>query len=449
MNSYYKFCIQVLSQTAVLLLVLINPIMAQDDTSNLQINKIIQIEIDSSINPATANYVKNALLYANKQQAQAILITMNTPGGLISTTKEILTSIGNSDIPIILWIGPEGASATSAGAIISSAAHFLFMAEGSNIGAATPVMTSGDIEDSDQRRKAINDLVALVEGLAQTRGREARFFADMIEKSSSFTSQEALTHRLIDGQSARIADIWPQINGKTIQIKGRSVTVSITAPEIIELAMDVGQHILNILAHPSLTYILILIGAALIYFELQAPGGFIAGSIGAICLGVAAIGMQLLPLSIGALGLIFLALILFILEAFITSYGLLAIAALISLTLGSLFLFRTDDSYIHFSYQVMFSGIMAVVVFLSFIFWFIIKDIKRSKKSAVFQFIGAQAKILTVQGKGHNQEYLYQVMIGGEIWRAVSNKSFREGDFVTITDLDNKTLTLSIDASQT
>ena len=166
---------------------------------DIQINEVLELNIDSPITPATFNYIDQGFKRASKQNSDAILIKLNTPGGLVSTTKEILTLIGSSEKPVFVWISPEGASATSAGAIIASAAHILLMSDGTNIGAATPIQMSGDIEKSDVRSKSVNDLKALVQSLAQTRGRNAELFGDMIEKASSFEAKVANDQNLIDG----------------------------------------------------------------------------------------------------------------------------------------------------------------------------------------------------------------------------------------------------------
>ncbi len=270
------------------------------------VEKIIRLDINSSINPATYSYLKAGFQEAKENEFGAILITLNTPGGLVSTTKEILTLFGDSDLPVIVWIRPEGASATSAGAIISSGAHMLYMSDGTNMGAATPIEMSGDIKQTDARSKAINDLVALVQSLAQTRGRNADLFAEMIEKASSFKSKEALEKKLIDGIANSTKDIRELSHHRVIKIKGKQVKLEFRDAQIISFGMDLGQKLLDILANPSTAYILFVIGAGLIYLELQAAGGFIAGGVGVVCLLLAGIGFQVLPLNFGALGLIVL-----------------------------------------------------------------------------------------------------------------------------------------------
>ncbi|MCO4795647.1 MAG: ATP-dependent Clp protease proteolytic subunit, partial [Bacteriovoracaceae bacterium] len=196
-------------------------VIKAESTNSLEIHKIIQLDIESSINPATFNYLSQGFIQAKKNKSDMILVTMNTPGGLVTTTKKILTLFGDSNTPVVVWIKPEGASATSAGAIIASGAHGLYMSEGTNIGAATPIQMSGDIKQKDMKSKAINDLVALVQSLAETRGRNAKLFGEMIEKASSFKSKEAAEKNLIDGIANTESELIEKLDGRIFHIKGQ------------------------------------------------------------------------------------------------------------------------------------------------------------------------------------------------------------------------------------
>ena len=185
------------------------------------IKNLVVATIDGSINPATLSYLQSAYKKAASIKNSAVLIKLNTPGGMVSTTKDILTLMGNKERPTLIWVTPEGASATSAGAIISSGAHFLFMSEGTNIGAATPVQMGADIP-KDLRNKAINDLVALVTSLSEARNRNPKMFANMIEKASSYKASEALKQNIINGITSNLDDIFKAINKKAFSLKGKS-----------------------------------------------------------------------------------------------------------------------------------------------------------------------------------------------------------------------------------
>lgn len=408
-------------------------------SNQYQVSKIIELSINASINPATLNYLSESFEKAKTEEKPLIIIKLNTPGGLVTTTKEIITLIGKSNFPVAIWITPEGASATSAGAIISSAAHFLFMSEGANIGAATPITMGKDIE-KDARSKAINDLVALVRSLSKARGRDAKGFEDMISKASSLDSREALEKKVIDSIINNDKELIQYLNGKSFQLKGMANTLSID-PFVskTKVEMDPGQLLLNIFANPTTAYILFIIGAALIYFEMQAPGGIIAGSLGAFFLVLAAIGFQVLPLNFGAVGLIILSFILFILEAFITSFGVLTIGGLISLIIGSLFLFRTDNSLIELEISVIISVVSSIALYVGFISWYFIKTWHKKKdRFAQTKEHGIVSSIINMA------ENKYQIKVAGERWNAFSQEQLKVNDEVEVISQDNEHMILEV-----
>lgn len=407
------------------------------------VNKVLSLEINSSINPATFNYLSSGFQKAKKDNFDLVLIKINTPGGLISTTKQILTLFGSSDIPTAVWVTPEGASATSAGAIIASGAHILAMSDGTNIGAATPVGLGKDIPDENLKAKAINDLVALVQSLCETRGRNGILFGEMIKKASSFKAREALKKNLINGIANQEAEIFKIIDGKTVAIKGKPVTFKTGEIIVTHYKMDFGQRLLDMLANPNMAYILFILGAALLYLELQAPGGFIAGSIGVVSLLFAGIGFQILSVNFGALALISVSFVLFILEAYVTSYGLISLAGVAALTTGSFFLMRTDQAYIELSSSLIISTVLGIVLFLVLIGYFLVKDVMKQKKRQFFSLVGKTGIISEVLPPIGDLNY-YQVKISGERWKAASPNKFEIGNECEILEQNSEKIILKI-----
>ncbi|MBT7610523.1 MAG: nodulation protein NfeD [Bacteriovoracaceae bacterium] len=416
---------------------------AEIEGKDIKINKILSLKIQSAITPATFGYLKEGFKEAQSKNYDLVQVTLNTPGGMVSTTKKILTLFGESNIPVAVWIRPEGASATSAGAIIASAAHILMMSDGTNIGAATPIEMSGDIKSKDLRSKAINDLVALVSSLAKTRGRNAKLFSEMISKASSFESHKAKKKNLIDEIANTQYEFISKLENLEVKLKGSRYSIHTQNPEVTEFKMDLGLSLLEVFANPATAYILFVIGAALLYLELQTPGGFIAGSIGAVCLLLAGIGFQVLPLNMGALGLIILSFILFIMEVYITSYGILSIGALVALISGSLFLYRTDDAYLELSRTLIFSTSAAIALFLGFITYYMIQDQKNIGNSKFNEFVGSRGEVLSFL-ENDNDIYYYQAKINGEIWKVRSKNELMIGEHYTIIDqnLDKMILTI-------
>ncbi len=414
-------------------------------SSEYEINKILNVEISSSINPATVNFLETSYQKVKNNKHQAIIIKINTPGGLVSSTKKILSLIGSQDIPTIIWITPEGASATSAGAIIASGAHYLSMSEGTNIGASTPIQLTGEVKNKDLRAKAINDLVALVKGLSDARGRNGKFYAEMITKAKSFSARDAFKKKIINSIDNDMKSLLNSIHGKSISIHGKKYVTSIsTSPLIINHEMDLGQKLLNIFSDPNMTYILMLIGAALLYLELQAPGGFIAGSIGAVCLVLAGIGLQILPLNFGALALIILSFFLFILEAYIVSYGIITLIGLTALISGSLFLFRTEDSYIELSKSIIFSASSAIAAFVILIAYVFLKDIKRKQKNDFNNLLDKEVHVLAFIENDMNNDNIYKVKVNGEIWKATSKNKIEINSTAIVIEQNKNTMTIRI-----
>lgn len=406
--------------------------------STYEVKEISYLSINSAITPATLDYLKHQ--FTNVPENSVAVIRMNTPGGLVTTTKEIITLIGKQEFPVVVWISPEGASASSAGAIIAASAHFVLMSPGSNMGAATPVGLGEDIKESDGRNKALNDLAALVRSLSELRGRPAKPFEDMIKNADSFTDKESLKLGIIDGVASTHEEVVSVLAEKKFNQQGKEY--------VLEFHKDVtkkdyspstGQKLLEVLANPSTAYFLFLIGVALIYLELQAPGGYIAGSIGVGCIILAAISFQVLPLDWGALGLILLGIFLLVLEIFIVSYGLLTIFGLASFIMGSLFLFHGEAGFISVEYPVMFSTLAGVLVSVGFIVWYLVKEEKkRGKGPDFFLPVGATGTVMTSLPHGH------QVKVKGETWKAFSDDALQVGDQVEVISFDQGHLSIQV-----
>jgi membrane-bound serine protease (ClpP class) len=438
------------------------PLLAKE----YEIHHLSILSIDSSINPAIKNYISTEFKKLNKRKNVAALIKMDTPGGLVSTTKEIMTEIGEANFPVIIWITPEGASATSAGAIIASSAHVLVMSEGTNIGAATPITMSGDIDgnkkqldkiqgkdtkedkkvsiNSDAKAKAVNDLVALVTALSKSRGRNPEAFSKMISEAASFDNEVALEKGIIDGVVSSQVTLLEFLNNREIKIKGEDITLKVKpgmSTEVVEL--DPGQALLNIFANPTTAYILFVIGAALLYLEFQAPGGFIAGALGAVFLVLAGIGFQVLPMNFGALGLILLSFILFIIEIYVTSYGILTLAGIASLVFGSLFLFRTENAYLQIQMPVVMSVVAAIVLYVLGIGYVFLK--MKRKKGEHFLTLTGDTGVVSRFDREEANEFYYQIKINGEIWKAKSKNKYDKNTKVKVIDQDNDHMILTLE----
>ncbi|MCB9093825.1 MAG: nodulation protein NfeD [Halobacteriovoraceae bacterium] len=428
-------------------------------SQDYRVQKVYELNVQSTINPAILRYLKSGFEQARSTENSLVLIKLNTPGGLVSTTKDIIGLIGESHRPVVIWVTPEGASATSAGALISSSAHFLFMSPGSNIGAATPIGMGGDIGEkivqknnkgeekvvgqSDVRAKAVNDLVALTKSLCEARGRSAKHFELMISQAKSYSGIEALEKGIINGVINNRTELTEAINNKNIKILGKEyITLMDATAEFQPIEMSAGDYLLNIFSNPQLAYILFLIGAALIYFELQAPGGFISGSLGVIFLILAGMGFQVLPVNVGAIGLIILSFILFVIEMYVTSYGILTLGGVVSLVFGSSLLFETSDSLIILDKRFIFSAVGGIVAFVALITYIFI-HYRRKDDQDFFGPLKEEGVIHKVNDE-HGKK-IYQVKIGGSFWKAQSHEDNLEvGDRVRVSQKDQSHLLIWI-----
>lgn len=407
-------------------------------SKNYEVQTITFLEVNATINPATHNYLESNFEKLSASQGDMVVVKLDTPGGLVTTTKDILTLIGSVNFPVAVWITPEGASATSAGAIIASGSHVLVMSKGTNIGAATPITMGKDIEQKDAKSKAVNDLVALVRSLSKARGRNADEFEQMISNAKSIDAEDALSKKVIDQIINDQKGLITYLHERSVNVLGEDyvLRVDVNVPTKT-ITMDPGQLILNIFSNPSTAYVLFIIGAALIYFELQAPGGMVAGALGVICLLLAGIGFQVLPLNFGALGLIILSFILFVMEVYITSFGILTIGGLASLIFGSLFLFRTENSLIDLENNIIYAVVASIAFYVVFIGWYMLKTHIKSKN--YYSQEHEEGIISKVLG-----EKKYQVKVNGEIWNAKSEEDLSVGDLIKILKEDDENLILKV-----
>lgn len=436
--DFFSILYGMIRHSIVLLLGLFVCVLFAYGEETYQVNEVRILSIKSAITPATYDYLDGHIGKASENRIT--IIKMNTPGGLVSTTKDIISLFARGNHPVVVWVTPEGASAASAGSIIASGAHFIFMAPGTNMGAATPVGLGEDIKEGDGRKKALNDLTATVRSLSEIRGRPSGPFEAMIVDAKSFTDREALNLKIIDGIAITELALLETLNGKKWVTQKSTKTLSIPGNVVIkEIEPSFGQKILEVLTNPSTAYFLFLLGAALMYFELHAPGGYIAGSVGATFLVLAAIAFQILPLDWGAFGLMLVGVVCLVLEAYVTSYGLLGLAGIVAFALGSLFLFHGEEGFISIQYPVLISTFLGILTPMIFLTWYVLKDSVKKKKSPHF-FVPLETEGIVLGKKGDH----YQVKVRGEIWNARSDDAIENGDQVIVTDADEKKLILKI-----
>jgi membrane-bound serine protease (ClpP class) len=286
------------------------------------------------VDQVMANYLREGIERAAVGGAPAVVIQLDTPGGSLDATREIVKSMLDAPLPVLVWVGPAGARAASAGTFLTLAGHVAAMAPATNIGAATPVSGEGADIEGDMGRKVMNDTVATITAIAEERGRPVDWAVSTVEEALSYTVDEALAAGAIDIKADSIRDLLDQADGRTVAVQGEDVVLATSGVPYAELAMNPFQQFLHILSDPNIAFILLTLGFYGLFFELQNPN-WVTGILGAFAIILAFIGFGSLPLNVAGVLLVGLALILFLLEMTITSHGLLAVGGLVAFALGA------------------------------------------------------------------------------------------------------------------
>ncbi|MFB6347593.1 MAG: nodulation protein NfeD [bacterium] len=389
--------------------------------------------VESSINPVTANYVVRAIEAAERDGAQALVLQLDTPGGLMDSMNKITKALLNSSVPVAVWVGPSGARAASAGVFITYASHYAAMAEGTRIGAAHPVSGQGQKMSEVMKEKVTNDAVAQLESIAKKRGRNQNLADSFVRHSISLTASEALQNNVIDSMQDDVAALLNELIGKKIPL-GENSSVKLKDGPVKALPMTHKEDFLNTLANPNLVYILMMLGIYGLIYEFAEPGIGLGAVVGGICLLMALFGMSVLPVNYAGLGLVGLGIGLMILDVFVPSFGVLTLGGVTAFALGSVFLFETKVFSVSLGLIIGFTAatVTAVVVAGYLILGaFNLPD--RMGEDALVGERGTAKSLLNPDGK---------VYVHGEYWTAESEDGAEipKGETVEVTRKDNRTL---------
>ncbi len=404
---------------------------------------ILKITINAPIHPITSEYIRNTIDRAEKENARLVIITLNTPGGLDTSMREIIERILSSKTPVVAYVSPSGARAASAGFFIGIASDIFVMAPGTSTGAAHPVGISitGQAMDKTTEEKVTHDAASYIKTLAEKRGRNTKLAEDAVRKSSAFTEKESLEGKLIDLIAASEQEIIEHFDGKRIKrFSGEKVLLELKGEEIIDIPMSARQKFLITISNPNLAYILLMLGLLGIYFEFSNPGAILPGVLGGIFLLLAIFSFQILPINYVGLILILLAIGLFILEIKVQSYGILSIGGIIAMIIGSIMLIDAPIPELRPSLNF----IIPVAIGLSLIFIFLIviaiqahaKRIYTGKEGLVGE-IGMAQSDLKPEGK---------VFVHGELWKAEASEEIPKGTKVKVLEV-MKNLVLKVTKS--
>ncbi len=416
-------------------------VSAADPEVSPRTGEIVEIEINGSINPSTVDYIKAGLLEARARNAAALLILLDTPGGLLNSTKDIVKELLNSEVPVIVYVYPRGATATSAGVFITLSAHVAAMSPGTSIGAAHPVMLGGrqrgpgkpeekkDDKSSDVMNEKIENFASsFIESIAKERGRNAEWAVESVRKSVSVTADEALKKNVIDIISPDIPSLLSEIDGKEIKASGQSVRLETAGAKTQRLEMSLRQKVVNILSTPDIAFLLLSLGSLGIFLEFYNPGLIFPGVAGLIALLIGFVSLQILPFNYAGLILLFVAMALLISEVYVTSYGLLSLAALACLVFGGLLLFDTPESDLGVSRGTIATVAVSIGLLSVFIVYLGIKSFKVPVQGGFEGMVGQKGEVVSWSQRSG------KVYIGGEYWEATGEREFSPGEKIKVVE---------------
>jgi len=395
------------------------------------------ISIDGSINPAVDDFIRESIGRAKAGGARALIIQLDTPGGLLTSTRTIVKEMLGTPVPIIVYVAPSGSGAGSAGVFITMAANIAAMAPGTNIGAAHPVAGGGQEVKGVMGEKIENFTASFSESIAQQRGRNTEWAIQAVRKSVSITERDALKKNVIDIVARDIDDLLKQADGRKVEIEGRKEVLALKNSRVVRHEMTLKQRILNTIADPNIAYLLMMAGILGLYMEFSHPGTIFPGVTGAICLLLAFASLQLLPINSTGLVLMLLGVALLVGEAFFPSFGVLGIGGIVSLALGSLLLFDTPTSDFGVDKSIVFTAVGTVGTFVLAVSYLVFRSQKARPSLGMEGLIGEIGEVrdkLAPKGK---------VFVHGEYWNASADREIEIGEKVRVVGYDGMRLTVA------
>ena len=397
--------------------------------------------VDALIHPVTAEFIEQTIARADADDAALVVLTLRTPGGLVDSTRSINTSIINADTPVVVYVGPSGTRAASAGFLITIAADVSAMAPGTHIGAAHPVSGSGAVMDEVASEKAASDVAAYARSIASQRGRNVELAEKAVTESRSFTEQEALDADppLVDLVASDFDDLLRQLDGRMVtRWHGETVALNTGDARVEELEMNWRQELLSAIAHPQVAVLLFSLGTLGLTIELWNPGGIIPGIVGGLCLLLAFFAFQILPINFVGLILILFGLLLLAAEMMTTTFGLLAAGGIVSMVLGAVMLIDTPAPEMQLGWPFIVAsmvGLGAVTALL----------VRLGVRAQMMQPVTGRAGMIEEVGKALSPlgpGSPGRVSAHGEIWAATSEDEINEGDPVRVVSIDGMRLTV-------
>jgi len=407
--------------------------------------RVVELRIEDEVEPILAEYINAGIDEAARSQASLVLITMNTPGGLGTSMRDIIQHIIDSRVPVVVYVGPPGSRAASAGFFILLAADFAAMAPGTHTGAASPLLAIGGMPlnvDETLRRKIVNDATAYLRSYAANRGRNVPLAESAVTEGKAFTEKEAQDGKLIDLVAKTREELLAQLDGRTItRFDGSTVKLRLRNVARVAVEMSARQKFLSRIVQPDVFFILLIVGVLGLYTEFTHPGLVAPGVIGGIALVLALFAMHILPVNFAGVLLILLALALFILEAKFTSHGVLGVGGVIAMLLGALMLIRSPLTGAGVSLGVALGVTVPFALLTIFLMRLVLRSRSWKQAAGAEQLVGAVGEVTdALETGGPDGTGRGMVLVHGELWRAVSRAGLGKGARVRVVKVDGLTL---------
>ncbi len=445
------------------------PMPAQEAVPATARATVLRLVVDGAIHPASGELIKHAIERAEKERAEALLIELDTPGGLLESTRGIVKAMLASEVPIVVYVAPEGARAGSAGVFITLAAHVAAMAPGTNIGAAHPVGPGGqDISPASKReppggapgdsgkasdedgsgdleRKVVNDAVAFIRSIAAERGRNADWAERSVRASVSLPAADAVRERVVDLIATNEGELLRALDGRTVKVAVGTRTLHTADAQVVEIEKGLRFKVLDVIANPNVAFILMMLGMYGLFFELASPGAILPGVVGAISILLALFAFQALPVNYVGLMLMLLAIVLFLAEVKVVSHGILTIGGTIAFLLGATMLFESPEPAMRVSWAVILPALGVTVAFFVFAMAAALRA-RRARPTTGREGIVGKTGVVRArfepQGPDGTAGYRGKVFVRSELWNAVADEPLDVGQRAQV--LANEGLTLRV-----
>ncbi len=389
------------------------------------------IVIDGSINPAADEFIRESIATSARDGAEALVIQLDTPGGLLTSTKRIVKQLLGAPLPVIVYVAPAGASATSAGVFVTMAAHVAAMAPGTTIGAAHPVGSGGGDVVGDMRKKIENFTASFGKSIAERRGRNVAWAEKAVRESVSVTEKEAVAKKVVDLVASDLPALLAAASGREVQVRDHTVRLAIgSATQVTRLEMRLKDRVLDVIADPNIAYLLFMAGLLGLYVEISHPGLVLPGVVGGISLLLALAAFQVLPINSTGVLLLFFAIALIVAEVFAPS-GVLGVGGVVAFALGSLLLFDTPDSTIAVDRGVVVAAVLVVGAAVATVSWLVLRAHRRPVATGAEGLVGEVGVVREMRADGA------RVFVHGEHWDASCEGALDPGERVEVVRVES------------